>query len=185
MEERSDPINNAWYDWVHDNVSGDIEVVFLQELSGRDAPRPRGQYIGLQVIAGPSTKGFDELRKDNTSEKFTTGGERQYTINMQAFRSGSRQVLANLQTLLDSPEESRKLKESDADIAVVERGGVTDINALLETGFERRHSMDVIFNSSANIDTELGPIEKVQISGTGKDAGDGDKEIGPITVEKP
>lgn len=190
MDERDDPINNAWYDWVARLVGRDVEVVFLQELTGHDAPRPQGQYIGLQITAGPLPKGFDEIRaqKDSSgdpNDKFDLCGERQYTLNIQAFRAGSRQLLARLQTLLDSPDESKRLKESEADIAIVERGGIIDVSALLETGFERRHSMDVVFNSSVNIETDLEPIERVRVSGTGKDGKTGDNSVGPFEVVKP
>ena len=60
-------------------------------------------------------------------------------------------------------------------IAIVDRGTVTKISELLETGFEERHSLDVTFNSSAKVETNIGPIEKARVSGTIKEGRDGDQ----------
>lgn len=184
LVDTDNPIEQAWYQFCKDNLDPSVTVTFAQELSGQDAPRPVGSYVTLNVISGPITKGMDELRKSETTDFFDITGERQYTLTIEAFRSGSRTNLEKLQLLLDSSVELKKLKESEADIAVVERGAVTNIAALLGTGFERRHSMDVVFNSSVKLETDIEPIESARISGTVSGGKEGD-QTRSVDVSKP
>jgi len=179
-----DPIRRAWYDFCRRNLEKDIVVTFAEELTGKDAPRPIGTYITLKIISGPATLGKDELRK-NSKGTFSVCGPRQYTISIQGFRSGSRQALEKLQICLQNPIEFNNLKESEADIAIVERGSVTDISALLDAGFERRFLMDVAFYSALEIETDIGNIEKVRVCGEGKEGADGTVTIPVFDVEKP
>ena len=81
-------------------------------------------------------------------------------------------ALNDIETCLEEPDLWEQLKK-DADISVQSTTGVSDISAKLETGFEKRATLDIIFNSSNNKVTNIGPIESVEVSGTL----DGGKEI--------
>lgn len=183
MEIAEDPIKAAWYNFIVRNVPEEVTVVFAEELSGRDAPRPKGSYITIEIISGPIKAGIDELRKNSTTDKFFICGMRQYTVSLQAFRSGSRSFLDCLQTVLDSPRETELLKESN--IAIVDPGTVTDISELLDVGFERRHQMDVVFNSVSSKETDIGPIETVRVSGSIKEGANGTHTVEEFEVSKP
>jgi hypothetical protein len=85
-------------------------------------------------------------------------------MNLISYGEGGVDALDLIQTLMDSPSIRTKFK-SDADISIVNRGGITDISALLETGFEVRATLDVVFNKSVNVEIETGAIEGICIDG--------------------
>ena len=175
-------IENTWFDVIKTIVSNDFKktfpgnapnftVVFSEKLFARDTinvndPRPPKPYITLKLISGPITKGsFDEIRPIPGTTKSTLSGERQYTMNIQTYGEGGVDALNLIQTIMDSTTYRAKFK-NDADISIISRGTVTDISALLDTGFEVRATLDVVFNTSVNIEIETGAIEDVCISGT-------------------
>jgi hypothetical protein len=164
-------IENVWFDVVKSVVSRDFKVVFSEKLFARDSlnvngPRPPKPYITLKLITGPLVKGsFDEIRPvPGKPTRSTLSGERQYTMNLISYGEGGVDALDLIQTLMDSPSIRTKFK-SDADISIVNRGGITDISALLETGFEVRATLDVVFNKSVNVEIETGAIEGICIDG--------------------
>ena len=168
---------DAWYDFVNDNTPKNVTVIFAEQVSGEMSPRPRKPFITLKFLNGPQPKNFDDLRYKGdqglpTENKvaYTLAGLRQNTISIQAFGEGSEDSLALVQTLLDSPVHKDKLKA--VGIAIVSRGQILDVSELIDVGFERRHVLDVVFNTSSNVDVVPGSIEKASISGKLKKADD-------------
>lgn len=164
----SNTITQAWLDYCN-NVLGDEWTVTLAEsLVGQDAPRPNGPYITLKIISGPRKLTLDdEVRFNGQTEgdsSFSLVGQRAYTLSIQAFRSGHSDALELLSTCLDDPDHYEELK-ARADIAITNRGDVIDISGKLETGWESRSSIDIIFNSSNNKPIGIGILEGVKISG--------------------
>lgn len=183
MDETDGPLYQAWLAYCVAVINDlAVTVTFANELVDRDAPRPSGVYLTLNIIAGPSgNNGISELRRN--ADIFEVYEPLQATLSIQGFRSGSKALLEKIRALLDSPRDTEVLKESS--IAIVDKGTITDISAALGAGFERRYSLDVIFNTTRVEPTSLGPIESVSISGTGHDGAAGDVAIGPFTVSKP
>lgn len=157
-------IKSAWYEFVSQNVAPEVTVVFAEAVTGNPSPRPPKPYVTIKVISGPIATGLDEYRL-NVGGTFDVTGLRKYTVNLQAFGVEAYDILATLQTLIDN-REKRAVLTDQADISVVNRGAVTDLSELLETGYESRASLDITFNSSTAIDTEITPIEKAAVSGT-------------------
>ncbi len=168
-------IEDAWFTFVDDNTPGGVTVIFAEEVTGSQAPRPQKPFITIKLLSGPTTKSMDDLRFKNdpgppeeNNTIYTLAGLRQYTVSLQAFGIGSQDNLSLVQTLLEDPDERQKLKT--ADISIVNRGQVLDISEIVDVGFERRHVLDIIFNSSSNVDVAPGSIEKATISGKLKKA---------------
>lgn len=176
-----DDLNKAWLDWLSANLPEEFTIVFAEAISGKDGPRPRTPYLTIKIISGPRPRGFDELRRKNSFGDFEVGGMRQYTVSLQAFGMGGYDALADLLNKMDDPYASIELKRI---IGIVDRGDVLDISALLETGYERRAALDVIFNSAKNVDSGVKPIEHVRIGGTLKQGNQGDHVVDPFTVDK-
>jgi len=59
-----------------------------------------------------------------------------------------------------------------------------DISSLIETGFEDRASLDVIFRAVNVQSSEITLLEKVDISGNIKDELENERDI-DLTIEKP
>lgn len=179
-------IENAW--WKYVRTITDLEqdkIIFSEELARRDGPRPKPPFVTIKILSGPTPIGIDELRlKDGETDKFQLQGLRQYTVGLQAFGVEGYDLLDNLQTSLDDTYRTKQLYD-DAEVAIVSRGVVTDITALLETGHEKRCALDIVFNTNKKFDTAIVPIEHVEFTGTMSGAGAGENNIGPEQVDKP
>ena len=176
-------IDEAWYKYIRNATGLDQDkVIFSQELTGKDGPRPKPPFIAFTVSGGPRIKGFDDLRR--IGDKFELQGLRQYTLSIQSYGEGCYDLLDDLATSLDDTVRTHQLY-ADAEVAITSRGNVVDITGLMDAGYESRASLDIIFMSNKKFSTSIVPIERVRITGTISGAGDGDNIIGPFEVEKP
>lgn len=157
------PVEQAWFEFVRDNTSTvGLTVLFARERG----PRPDKPFVTLNFIAGPDPLfDFDEVRRNVAREKFEIAGMRKYTVSIQAFGDCAVSILEELQIKLESPNVVSTFRQSDADIAVVGRGSITNVSELMETGYEERASMDVTFNSAKQIDVDVKTIEVVEYEG--------------------
>ena len=165
---KHETIIQAWIDYSKKVLSSDWTITRAEEVTGKDAPRPSGSYITIKTISGPRKLTLDdELRFNGKSEgesNYNLVGQRAYTLSIKAFRAGHNDALQDLSTCLDDPDLCAFLKEK-ADIAITNKGDVIDISGVLETGFEGRSSLDIIFNSSNNKETNVGLIERIVVTG--------------------
>lgn len=161
----SETILTAWRNFCNNVLPADENwtVVYSEEISGRDAPRPQKPYLTLKIISGPRKVHEDDLRK-NDDGTFEIVGQRAFTLSLQAYGPNCLDRLDDLSIALDDPDHFYQLKQ-DADIAVTNRGNVLDVSTKLATGYEKRGSLDIVFNSSKNKVTEIDRIEGVEISG--------------------
>ena len=158
-------ILKAWFDYCTNVLPGEWTVAFAEEVSGADGVRPPKPYITLKIISGPRKLTVDDnLRNKESTDEFYLIGQRGYTLSIKSFGTDYVDGLEKVSTLLEDPVNWEQLK-ADADISIVDGGSVSDISAKLETGFEKRATLDIIFNSSNNIITSIGPIESVEVSG--------------------
>lgn len=164
-------VETAWYNFVRTNTDSFVNIVFAEEKAPRPPEKP---FVAIKLISGPSTFGSDHLANVD-DDKFAIVGMRQFTMNLQCFGPGSLDILSRLQTLLDSPTIIEKFIK-DAQIAIVDRGTVQDISAGLDTGFERRQNLDIVFNTAECVEQTLPVVEKTEIGGTLKKE-DGSEQI--------
>lgn len=164
-------VRNAWYQFVRTNTDVSFTVVWAEQLTGVGAPRPPVPFLTLKLIAGPTAVGQDELRYRPESapaagdDGYNLDGIDRGTISIQSFGSGGSDALQKLMRVLDNPILAGQLKQL-ADIAITDRGGVQNITALMDTGYESRHALDVQFTSSSSIDSGIEPIESAEVSGS-------------------
>lgn len=185
-------ILQSWFSYCDSNTPANVTVVFAEEVSGSQGPRPQKPFITLKLVSGPTPKGStDNLRFKNdpgppeeNNVTYELSGLRQHSISIQSFGEGSQDNLAKLQTLFDSPIVVQFFKDN-GDIAIVNKGTVIDISALIDVGFERRHSLDVIFNTSSNVDVIVGSIEKAEVGGTLKKADGTEIIVDPVEIPEP
>lgn len=155
-------ILRAWYLYAKECVPNNWTVTYAKQTD--DSPRPPKPYLTLNIIAGPRPLTMDdELRYIDDDEFGSLVGQRSHTLSIQAYGDGFNDILSKIQSFLDDPDKRDLLRE--ADIAVTSKGAITDISRALSTGYEHRASLDIVFNSSNNLLTGIGPIEKVEITG--------------------
>ena len=181
-------IEDSWFTFANTNTPPEVTVIFSDQVSGEQGPRPKKPFITIKLLTGPIAKNFDDLRfkgdlgpPEENNVAYNLAGIRQNTVSLQAFGVGSQDNLALLQTLVDDPVAKQVLK-TGADIAIVSRGQVLDVSELIDVGFERRHVLDIVFNTSSKVETVPGSIEKASISGKLKKADGSEIEIDEFEV---
>lgn len=160
-------IRQAIYNWV--KVESDLTVIWKDQSEARP-PRP---YIALKLISGPRKVGHDDLRQGIVGVE--VHGQRHWTCSIDVIGAGAMDMISQLQTSLEDPEVLAGLRARG--LAVIKSEDAVDLTTPLDTGFETRAKMDVLF--SANVTRSqpdpTGAIENV--SGTNQIDGE------PFTVE--
>lgn len=150
-------IELAIYDW----VSKESGITTIWDKP--DQPRPKLPYITLNIISGPNKIGTDEIKYEEN--KFKINGRRFFTLSIQAFGERALETMSNLQSSIEKPTVREKLRS--AGLAIWNEPNVLDLTTLLETDFEQRSSMDVMFGITRQIiDEELTYIETTDVAAT-------------------
>lgn len=186
---KSNEIIKAWMNYAI-TLFPDYTVIHSEELAGKDGPRPKLPYMSLKLIAGPTMNTIDSQYRKNSSRNFDLISRERYTLSVQVFGSNEDDsfeyldVLKSFKNQLDSPDRLEQLR-SEGDIGIQNRGSVRDISMKMQTGYERRATLDIIFLSSDISDIGLTSIESVEISGS-LNSEDGSSEIETNqTINKP
>lgn len=154
-------IKDAVYDWVNSlNLVSPNNIVYEQ----LNADRPTTPYVSFKIISGPAKIGGRDNVAHITDTSFNIHGPRRATISIKTYGSESLQIATNIN---DSTElDSVRSILFGYNIAIWGTGGVSDISALLETGFEERAQMDMIFGLTSEQSDDKGAIETTVYSGT-------------------
>lgn len=135
-----------------------------------------GVFGTLKMITLPIQTGHDSMRP--VGDKIVVEGQREMTLSINLFRSGSIQKLINLQSYMQTPFFRNKLavlaKEKGVELVVVEATTIQDLTTLVQSDYEERANLDVMLRSvSSVIDSETGYMESVVIDGKyNRDKGD-------------
>lgn len=148
-----------WSKTVGATISANVQSVW----EASRAPQPDLPYISLDMIAGPSRIGHDELRIDPLTGKTQSAGMRYYTLSINVHGDTANEIASELQSSLELPSIQEELSKSG--IAVVDIGDVRILDNLQETDWEGRAQFDFQFAVSKNkVDDKSGVIEKVELT---------------------
>lgn len=139
--------------------------------SEQSAPRPERPYGTLRFLTGPVKSGADEERVCDDGTVLSSG-PRQFTLSVNIYGEEALNIMATLQDSLDL--NSCREFFRDQGLSVFEELGVQNLTSLIESEYEDRSQMDIIFNYSSNVKdiVEAGIVETVELQGThtgGKD----------------
>lgn len=139
--------------------------------SEQDSPRPKRPYGTLRFLTGPVKSGADEERVCDDGSVLTSG-PRQFTLSVNIYGEESLNLMATLQDSLDLPSCREYFRGHG--LSVFEELGVQNLTSLIESEYEDRSQMDIIFNYASNVEDIVDPgiIETVELEGThtgGKD----------------
>jgi hypothetical protein len=143
----------------------------LAEPESQNYPRPAKPYFTLK-FTGPAGKSGDDSATNvpnNLGQPTTVwnrGGQRKVMVDFNCYATSHEQAY-NYMTLWQAALEQETVQANLrlAGIAVWLNGSVTDLSALLNTGYEGRAHMEVKFGVAANLTEDLGAIEHITIVG--------------------
>jgi len=165
-------LEDAIWGWADKNTPADVTVIWSRANSFRPGagPCPPGEpYVTLQFTAISQKTGQDTwLEEDDTTK--IIGGQRTATVSSVAYgpsektqalgRPSAAQIIMQMRDGLDHPEVWASMRK--AGLSVHNEPVVQDVSSLLETGFQDRSNMDLVFGFAHNQVVETGAIERVQ-----------------------
>jgi hypothetical protein len=140
----------------------------------QDAPRPKKPYLSYSITT-PGAKFGDDghtltgVQGSGVTEEliYNVGGNRKMSVSFHSYainKDDAYNLMAFWQALLETIPIKQTLEK--AGIAVWLNGGVADMSQLLNTGYEGRAHMDVVFGINSNITEQVDSIIEVQTTGT-------------------
>lgn len=152
-------LEKAVYDWA--SAQSEWETIFHDP----NAPRPALPYLLLKIDSFVQI-GEDCISPPNNEGECTISGSREFTLSINAYGD---EGFAGLLLLRDSLQKPSVQMALNADgLVFVDHHGVKDLTTLLNTSFEQRAQMDVLFRVGNLIVDTVGYIETVEITGTYK-----------------
>lgn len=160
------------YLWAWADVNTPHECVVIWDKP--NVPRPCEPYVTLNLIVTSMKTGHDSWIYES-GDNFCIGGQRIATLSVIAYGpdlkeqvpqgiNSAQQIILDLRDSLENPLVLEKLGANG--LAVHNEPTVNDISALLETGFQDRANMDIMFGFAHNQSVPVGIIEKVTGEGT-------------------
>jgi len=160
-------VKSAIYNWALNysglNPSTDQQKVIFSNQIGVQPVRP---YITLN-ISNVTKVTHDDLRYKGPDLEFEVSGLRSFTLGVQAFSAEdlfeSMTLISSLQNSLNFPAVNEFLKTNS--LSYVSVSNITNVTELMDTSFDSRHSIDVVFYIGSNIDQTVDIIEHTEIDG--------------------
>lgn len=156
-------IKTNLYNWALANCTG-CSVVFLNE----NAPRPAQPYATL-FLSSLNQVGEDYTPMADSNGLVGMVGDREFTLQIQAYGGDCITRLENLRSSLQMQTVLDGLRANG--IVFVHHFGINDTTELLDSRFEKRAAMDVLFRMGQDYQDNLGLIESVEIEEVYQDAG--------------
>lgn len=178
-------LETALYNWATSILGATIPVIWAYQNMPRPSDFSNGQkaipYVSFNLKTDTPAGGSDHVSRayENTDEKdnlitsVNITGNREITLYCQSFGNNSSDFLKKLRVSLGFPTVQNTLRESG--IVFVEQLLLSNVPALVESRWEDRNVMDLLFRyAEVGQDVNAGCIETVNFKETVKF---GDSEI--------
>jgi hypothetical protein len=148
-------VRTSLYNWVVANVSSGMPVIYLYNNS----PRPTVDYITL-YISSVTQIGWDFVQSplDDVGSSQQVG-DREFTLQINAYGGDPITVLQNLRTSLQIQSVLDTLRANG--IVFANWFPINDITELVDSRYEQRGSMDILFRMADIYSDNVGVIDTV------------------------
>ena len=165
-----EPLKVAIFDWLNQAVNAgaaegaDNTTPILRAEDDSVRPQEGVLFIEYKFLTGLVKVGnIDEkFSKDGDPTKFILRGQRNITVSVTCFGTNAAGCMAQIQQSLSSPVECSILRS--AGLSVRDDSAIADSSVFLETRFEERAVLDVIFGFTLETEIDLGTIESAEIT---------------------
>ena len=155
-------LRTTLYNWATQNVPAGMPVVYYYP----NAPRPTNNgtpvdYVSLYLST------FVQIGRDYNQDPLDDSGialfvgDREFTLQVQAYGTLSMQVLENLRTSLQKQSVLSSLRVGG--VVYFNWAPILDITDLVDSRYESRASMDLFFRIAQNYTDNLGVIDTVVV----------------------
>lgn len=151
---------NAIYNWVKSRVDSTVTIYWMEQST----PRPPRPCLSIKIVT-PSIKPYrDDLRFDEATGRFTLVGPRIMMVSFNTYGEKAIDILIGLRDSVDDPYVVDQLES--AGLAFQTDGEVENLTELLDSNFETRAHMDIIFGYHVENLIKVVEIDKISINGT-------------------
>lgn len=161
-------VRDNLYDWAVANVPVGMPVIFLNQ----NAPQPTNagtplDYVTLYITSAIQV-GYDYTRnpdaQDGIADMF---GDREFTLQIQAYGGDPITVLENLRTSLQKSSVLSSLRA--VDLVYVEWFPIQDLTTLIDSRYQNRAVWDSRWRIAQVYTDNVGVIETTEVTETFKD----------------
>lgn len=145
------------YNWAKAQLPVNYPVIMFYENS----PRPPTNYVSINIT------NYAEIGQDytprplNNAGNVTQVGDREFTVQIQAYGGNVFDILETLRYSLQKQTVLDTLRVNG--IVFVQQFPIQDISELVNTLFEKRTSMDILFRIGQSYSDVLGTIATVEV----------------------
>lgn len=144
------------YNWAVENIPVDMPVIYLYN----NAPRPTVDYLTL-YITNVTQIGWDWIQQPIDDTGITQQvGDREFTLQIVAYGGDVLTTLNNLRTSLQKQTVLDSLRANG--IVFANWFQIIDSTTLIDSRFEPRASLDILFRMADIYTDTLGNIDTVQ-----------------------
>lgn len=148
------------YTWASSVVPVGMPVIFYEP----NAPRPTVPYVSLYLNSIVAiNQDWTESRADSLGT-VDMKGDRQFTLQVQGYGGDPLTVLENIRTSLQKQTVLDNLRANG--IAFYQSLTIGDITELVDSQFERRAQLDILFGIAQIYTDTPGYFDEVEIEGT-------------------
>lgn len=176
MKPSLDTLRDAIFDWVHTvlnttSFASDGTPTVLDEndpnairviRAENDQVRPKSLFVEFKLLTGLVKQGaVDETLFNTTEDTFFSKGQRDITVSIDAIGAGAQETISIIQNSLNLSYAHNILRS--AGLSARGNESVVDQSAFLETNFEERAVLDIIFGVAIETVDPVSRIEDVEI----------------------
>lgn len=151
-------LRTVLYNWAFANTPSGMPVIWYFPNS----PRPTVDYVTLNISAVQQIGWDYEPRPTLASGAVTQVGDREFTLTAQAYGGDVMTVLNNLRTSLQKQTVLDTLRSSG--VVFVDWFPINNITELVDSRFEQRATMDILFRIADTYGDTLGTIAQAEIT---------------------
>ena len=152
-------LKTAVWEWLDEQLDDLEEVIFGDQT----APQPPKPYATIRLLTVTKLGLSDELLPTISSGGVQTiKAQRTAAFQIQFFGEDALQFAEDAKASLQKPSVLEDLFYAKG-LAVIDDATVTNITALLETEFEDRAQLDVVFGYASTDTDDVGLIETVEV----------------------
>ena len=157
-------VRTSLYNWVIANVPNGMPAIYLYNNS----PRPTVDYLSL-YISQVTQIGWDYTQDPlDDSGIAEMVGDREFTFQIQGYGGDPLTVLNNLRSSLQKQTVLDSLRASG--IVFANWFSINDITDLVDSRFEQRGTLDILFRMADVYDDNLGVIDSIVLEEVYRDA---------------
>jgi hypothetical protein len=134
-----DVVKSNLYTWANAVVPSGMPVIFYEP----NAPRPSTPYVSLYMNTITAVNQDWSSPDADASGNIEMHGDRQFTLQVQAYGNDPLTVLENIRTSLQKQTVLDTLRANG--IAFYQSLTINDITELVDSRFERRAQLDILF----------------------------------------